>query len=221
MFKTGNSSLDYLLVVITFLPLTAALLLFGRKLYLQEPLNFLFIVCLFGFFQGVLELTYPLSRENQYVIDKVFSLILLLLLVPCFRINLNIRYRYVLDILLSALLSLAVTYWSLKGWEKASPAIDALLNGFLGSLILASLPGVIRTGALQVFRAPLFWIGGGTLFYILLYLLLEGIGCCRPLASPPDPDKRLFLLLAALVKYLFYLTAALSTKPSLALPRRQ
>src|SRR5258708_6493620 len=220
MFKTGNSSMDYLLMVIIFLPLIPALVIFGRKLYLQEPLNFLLIVCLLSFFRGLLELTYPLTRENQYLINKIFSLILLLLLVPCFRTNLNIRYRYMLDILLSALLSLVITYWSLMGWEKPSPAIDVVLNVFLGVLILVSLPVVIRTGALQVFRSPLFWIGGGTLFYILLYLLLQGIGsCCRPVPPSPDPEQLLFLLLAELIKYSFYLIAALATKPSEPIPR--
>ncbi|HTI91021.1 MAG TPA: hypothetical protein VL727_10560 [Puia sp.] len=222
MFKTGNSSIDYLLVVIIFLPLFSALLIFGRKLYLQEPLNFLLIVCLLSFFKGLLELTYPLTKENLYIINKIFSLILLLLLVPCFRPRLNARYRYILDILLTALLTLAITYWSLVDWERPSPGIDTLLNAFLGMVILVSLPTIIRTSSLQIFRSPLFWIGSGTLFYILLYLLLEGIGCCRPLPSPPDPEKRLFLLLADLVKYSFYLIAASATKPSsAALPRTQ
>jgi hypothetical protein len=205
---------DHLLIVVIFLPLIPVLFIFGRKLYLQEPLNFLLIICLLSFLRGLLELTYPLTRENQYVINKIFSLILLLLLVPCFRPHLNARYRYLLDILLSALLTLAITYWSLMGWENPSPGIDAFLNVFLGMLILVCLPMVIRTGSLQIFKAPLFWIGTGTLFYILLYLLLEGIGpCCLPVNSPPDPEKRLFLLLADLVKYSFYLIAAISTKP--------
>lgn len=213
---------DYLLIVVIFLPLLPVLFIFGRKLYLQEPLNFLLIVCLLSFFRGLLELTYPLTTENQYVINKIFSLILLLLLVPCFRPHLTARYRYMLDILLSALLTLVITYWSFMGWEKPGPGIDALLNGFLGILILISLPMIIRTGSLQIFRSPLFWIGSGTLFYILLYLLLEGIGsCCRPIASPPDPEKRLFLLLADGVKYSFYLISAISTKPSPAPPRIQ
>jgi hypothetical protein len=214
MFKTGNSSIDYLLVVIVFLPLLPALLIFGRRLYLQEPLNFLLTICLLSFLRGLLELTYPLTRDSQYVIDKIFPLTLLLLLVPCFRPHLNARYRYILDILLSALLTFAITYWSLLGWGKPGPGIDALFNGFLGILILISLPVIIRRGSLDVFTSSLFWIGSGTLFYILLYLLLQGLGsCCRPIASPPDPEKRLFLLLADLVKYSFYLIAALSTKP--------
>lgn len=222
MFKTGNSSTDYLLLVIIFLPLLPALLIFGRKLHLHEPLNFLLIVCLLSFLRGILVLTYLPTRENQYIINKIFSLILLLLLVPCFRPYLNARYRYILDILLSATLTLAITYWSLTDWIRPSPGVDTLLNVFLGILILISLPVIIRTSSLQIFRSPLFWIGSGTLFYILLYLLLEGIGsCCRPVASPPDPEKRLFLLLADLVKYSFYLIAVIVTKPSPALPRTQ
>ena len=205
--------MDYLLMVTTFLPLMPALLIFGRKLYLQEPLNFLLIICLLGFFKGFLELTYPLTRESQYAIDKIFSLILFLLLVQCFRTNLSLRYRYGVDVLLSAVVSAAISYWVLKGWGNASPMINTLLNVFLGGMILISLPAIVRTGALQIFRSPLFWIGGGTLFYILLYLLLQGIGsCCLPVVIAPDPDKRLFLLLADLVKYLLYLVAVISAR---------
>src|ERR1700748_2018108 len=102
MFKTGNSSIDYLLVFIISLPLLPALLIFGRKLYLQEPLNFLLIICLLSFFRELLILTSPQTREDQYVINKIFSLCLLLVLIPCFRANLTTRYRYMLDILLSS-----------------------------------------------------------------------------------------------------------------------
>lgn len=204
-----------LAIVIAVLPLSTALLIFGRKLYLQEPLNFLLTICLLSFFKGMLDLYYPLTKENQYVISKLFSLALLLLLVPCFRPDFTSRNRYMLDLSLAALLSFAITSWTLMGWNKANPAIDAILTIFLGLLILTSLPMVIRNGALQVLQAPRFYIGGGTLFYILLYLMLEGLGsCCRPVASPPDPDKHLFVLLAEGVKYLFYAAAAMLTRPS-------
>ncbi len=221
MLKTGNSFTDYLVLVITFLPLVPALLIFGRKLHLQEPLNFLLILCLLGFFKGLLEVTYSLTKEDQSITNKIFPLAQLLLLIQCFRTGLNTKVRYILDILLAALLSAVITYWSLKGWENASPAVDTLLTGFLGVVILVSLPAIIRTGALLVFRSPLLWIGGGTLFYILLDLLVEGIAsCCRLTTSASDPDKQLFLLLADLVKYLLYLVAVLAiTKPSLSPPR--
>jgi hypothetical protein len=204
-----------LAIVIAVLPLLSALLIFGRRLYLQEPLNFLLTISLLSFFKGMLDLCWPLTKENQYVLSKLFSLALLLLLVPCFRPAFNNRSRYMLDITLTALLSFAITAWSLMGWTKAIPAIDTTLNVFVALLILTSLPTVIRNGALGVLQSPRFYIGTGTLFYILLYLLVEGIGsCCRPLASPPDPDKHLFVLLAEGVKYLFYAAAAALTRPS-------
>ena len=204
-----------LAIVITVLPLLSALLIFGRKLFLQEPLNFLLTICLLSFFRGMLDLGLPLTKENQYVLSKLFSLALLLMLIPCFRPDFTGRSRYMLDLSVAALLSFTITAWSFMGWSKANPAIDATLNIFLAILILASLPTVIRNGSLQVLQAPRFYIGAGTLFYILIYLLLEGIGaCCRPIASPPDPDKHLFVLLAEGVKYLFYAAAAVLTRPS-------
>ncbi|WP_431211393.1 hypothetical protein ACQ86N_36830 [Puia sp. P3] len=135
-----------------------ALLIFGRKLYLQEPLNFLLTICLLSFFKGILELTYPLTRENQYVIGKLFTLALLLLLVPCFRPDFNGRSRYMLDLSLSALVSFAITALFFTGWEKPNPAIDAILNVYMALLILTSLPLIIRNGALQVLQcAPLLY----------------------------------------------------------------
>jgi len=207
--------MHFLAIVIDFLPLMTALLIFGRKLYLQEPLNFLLTICLLSFFKGIFEQTYPLTREYQYVIGKLFSLALLLLLVPCFRPDFTGRSRYTLDLSLSALLSFAITAWFFTGWERPNPTIDAILNTFMALLILASLPMIIRNGALQVLQSPGFYIGAGTLFYILLYLLLEVIGsCCRPAATAPDRDKHLFVMLAEGVKYLFYAAAAVLTRPS-------
>ncbi|MBS1604127.1 MAG: hypothetical protein JST42_15770 [Bacteroidetes bacterium] len=220
MLRITIHRMHSLAIVITVLPLLSALLIFGRKLYLQEPLNFLLTICLLSFFRGMLELAWPLTnwpltKENQFIITKLFSLALLLLLVPCFRPDLNGRNRYLLDLSLTALLSFAITCWSLLGWNKANPAIDAIFNTFLALLILASLPAVIRNSALHVLQAPRFYIATGTLFYIFLYLLLEGIGfCCRPAASPSDTDQHFFVLLAEGVKYLFYTAAAALTRPS-------
>jgi hypothetical protein len=211
MYKTGNSFTDYLLLGITFLPLLPALLIFVRKLYGQEPFNFLVVICLLCFLRSFTGLAYPLTQENQYLTNKIFGLLLFLFFILAFRTNLNEKLRYGLNLFLTAFLSVLFTYWSLKGWGGASPVTDMLLNGFLAVTIGISLATIMRADDLGVFRSPLFWMAGGTLFYILLSLLLEGVGtCCRPLAGPPDPEKRLFLGIADLVRYLSYLAAVLS-----------
>jgi hypothetical protein len=208
MFKTGNNFTDYLLLGITFLPLLPALLIFVRKLYGQEPFNFLAVICLLCFLRSFIGLAYPLTPENQYLTNKVFALLLFLFFFLAFRSNLSGKLRYGLNLFLTALLSVLFTYWSIKGWGGASPVTEMLLNGFLAVMIGISLPAIIRYDELGVFQSPLFWMEGGTLFYILLSLLLEGVGpCCRPLAAPQDPEKGLLLGLADLVRYLSYIAA--------------
>ncbi|GGB22722.1 hypothetical protein [Puia dinghuensis] len=208
MVNPGNTFTDYLLLGITFLPLLPALLIFVRKLYGQEPLNFLVVICLLCFLRGIIGLAYPLTQVNQFIINKIFTLLLFLFFVLAFRSNLNGKIRYGLSLLLTALLSILFTYWSLKGWDGSSQATEILLNSFLAVLIGISLHAILHNDELGVFHSPLFWMEGGTLFYILLSLMLEGVGNSgHPEVVPSDAEKRLFLGLADLVRYLAYIAA--------------
>lgn len=210
MIKTGNPFTDFLFTAIVFLPLIPVLLIIGRKLYLEEPLNFLAIICLLGFLEGISG-AYPLVKTDQHILHKVFVVLLFLLLVQAFRSNLGRKVQYGLTILLTALLSITLTWWSVRGWGLASPEADMLFNLFLAGVIGISGPAVIRTHQLQIFRSPLFWMEAGTLFYISLSLLMQWIGpCCQALEGAQDPEKRLLLALADAVRYLLYITAVLS-----------
>ncbi len=210
MIKTGNPFTDYLFTLILFLPLIPVLLIFGRKLYLEEPLHFLTLICLLGFLNGI-QGVYPLASGSPNLIHKIFSLLLFLLLFQSFSANLVKNTRWILTILLAALLSGTLTYWSVKGWTLASPESDTLLNISLVGVIALSGPALIRSRPLQIFQSPLFWMEAGTLFYILLSLLMEWIGpCCQPDSLTPDPEKRVLLNLADGLRWLFYTLAVLS-----------
>ena len=65
MYKTGNSFTDYIFWGITFLPLLPALLILVRRLYGQEPFNFLAVICLLSFFQSLLGMAYPVQAKDQ------------------------------------------------------------------------------------------------------------------------------------------------------------
>jgi hypothetical protein len=198
-------------IVITFLPLVPVLFIIGRKLYLQEPLNYLAVICLLEFLEGVQWMAYPLNKEEQFLTDKLFSLVLFLLFIQAFRFQLKNKLRYGLDLSLTAVVSVVLTFWSIKGWQENTPGISLLLNGFTTIVILLCLPAVVRHGQLLVFQSPLFWIGGGTLFYLLLSLLLAGISFGNSRAPGlADPEKQFFLELAGLAKYMLYTVAALS-----------
>src|SRR5258708_17740874 len=172
MFIPGNSFADYLLLGVSFLPLLPALVTLVRKLYGQEPFNYLAVICLLCFFQGLLRLVYSAPPQGQYLAGRAISLLLFLFYFLAFRSNLGGKLRYGLNLLMTALLSILCTYWWLKGWEGASPITEMLTDGFLALVVGISLRTIIRNDELGVFRHPLFWIEGGTLFYILLFLLL-------------------------------------------------
>ncbi|HEY4335195.1 MAG TPA: hypothetical protein VGM89_04840, partial [Puia sp.] len=175
------------------------------------PYHFLAVICLLCFFQDMLSLVYPRPEAHLYVAGRVLSLLLFVFSFLLFRSNLGGRLRYSLNLLLSALVSSLCTYWTLKGWGEASLVIDLLLSGVLILLLAISLRKIFRNDELGVFRHPLFWIEGGTLFYLLLFLLLEGMGKSGQAAAfAPDPEKRLFLGLASLVRYCSYLVALFS-----------
>ena len=147
----------------------------------------------------------------SYLSERVLSLLLFIFSFLLFRSNLGGRLRYSLNLLLSAVVSSVCTYWTLRGWNDGSLAIDLLFCGVLIVLLGISLRKIFRNDELGVFRHPLFWIEGGTLFYLLLFLLLEGVGKGGVLtAVAPDPEKKLFLGLASLVRYCSYLVALFS-----------
>jgi hypothetical protein len=214
MFKTGNSFMGYFLMVTTFLPLVPVILVFLRRIYLKEPFHFLMIICLLGFLDGLIRVSPSLNIDNQYIVHYAFSLLLFLLFVQLFKPYLGTSLKYLLSIFLAAFLSAIITYGTVKGWGVRPFPIDILLSCALSAIILLALPSIVQAGQLQVFRSPLFWIAGGTLFYLLLFLLLEWIGpCCLPFTPPLDQEKMLFLSIADLVRYLLYVVAGLTYRP--------
>ena len=79
MLKTGNTLADLLLLVVTFLPLIPVLLIFIRKEYGKEPLNFLAVICLLCFLKDFSTST-ALTPQHSSLTDKLFSLLLLALI---------------------------------------------------------------------------------------------------------------------------------------------
>jgi hypothetical protein len=211
MFKTGNNFIGYFLIVATCIPLVPAILVIIRRIYGKEPLNSLLVVCLLGFLEGFTRIAPSLNTENQSIIHSVFSLLLFGFLVRLFKTYLNGLLKYRLNLFLAAFLSSLITYGLVKGWGPGSFPLDTLLNGVLTGIIFLSLPSIVKAGHWQVFRSPLFWIALGTLFYLLLYLLLEWTGpWCWPPTLPLNPEKVLFLSMADLIRYLLYIVAVLA-----------
>lgn len=208
MFKTGNNFADYFFFATIFLPLIPVILIFLQKNYGKEPLNLLMIVCLFNFIDGFIRAIPINSIENQYVAKNIFSLLEMILLTQLFASILNSRIKNILNIFLVAYLSVYLTFFSIKGWQLNSKVFDSLQSCIIIGVALLSLPPLIRAANLYIFQSALFWIATGTLFYFFLSALLEWIvAFCLPLSRLPNEEKKIFMTIADLVRYSFYILA--------------
>jgi hypothetical protein len=205
MFKPGNSFADYLFIAITFLPLLPAALLLFQKSLGRDPLHLLLIICLLDFIRDLPMHLSMLSEDNQSVINNVCYPIELTLLALLFRPTLVKPLRDGLTITLIAFLSSLVTWLTIKGWESNGLYLQIIQNVMVIGLILLSLPLLVRSKGLDIFRSPLFWIAGGTLFQLLIILLLNLINpCCGS-----NAEDKIFLSIAALIRYSLYTLAVL------------
>jgi len=203
---TGNSFIDSLFIAITFLPLIPAVLTlfpgFGK-----ESFNLILIICLVNFLRDIPTHLHMLTPEDQAVLNNICYPIELFLFARLFRPILAKPARYILTIILVAFLSSLLTWLAVKGFSNNSPGLQTIENGILLGVVLLSLPPIVRSKGLDVLRSPLFWMAGGTLFYLLIILLLEWINPYCTSAPSGGPENTLFLSLAALVRYLFYTLA--------------
>jgi peptidoglycan/LPS O-acetylase OafA/YrhL len=192
-----------------FLPLIPLLLIFGRKLYGQEPFSYLAVICLLSFLEGI-TIAYSPVQPDLAILHKIFAILLFLLLIQAFRGSLGTKAQYGLSILLAALVSGLLTYWSVTHWDTDSPGADILLNLVLAAVLAVSGFVIVNDSELRIFRSPLFWIGAGTLFYMIISGLVQEIAeWCQPQVPMQYGEKKLFLNIADGVRYLFYIIAVL------------
>ncbi|MBN9381614.1 MAG: hypothetical protein J0H74_12655 [Chitinophagaceae bacterium] len=205
MFKSGNSFADYLFITVTFLPLLPAMFIIFQKNFGKGPLDILLIICLVNFIRDLPIHLHMLNSEGQNVLDNVCYPIELILLARLFRTTLTKPCREILTITLVAFLSSLLTWLSIKGWENNAPGLEIIQNSMLIGVILLSLPFLVQAKGLNIFRSSLFWIAGGTLFYIIILLLLKW-------ADPGgrlNAENKVLLSLAAIIRYCLYMLAAL------------
>ena len=204
MLKSGNSFADYLFITVTFLPLLPAIFILFQKNFGKNPLDILLIICLVNFIRDLPIHLQMLNTDGQNVLNNVCYPIELILLARLFRTTLVKPLREGLTLILVAFLSSMLTWLSIKGWENDTPVLGIIQTGILIGMLLPSLPSLVRSKGLDILRSSLFWIAGGTLFYLIILLLLQS-------ANPNghlNAEDKIFISLAALIRYSLYTLAA-------------
>lgn len=215
MSQTGSSLSEFLLLAGIFIPLIPATLIFlNRRQYLKEPMNFLMIICLVNAITGITNSISSINIENQHITENICLLIEFILLFRIFRLPLTGKSRNILTFLLVAFLSVCLTFYSLKGWNSNNELFRLTQYSLLSLIIFASLIALVRSTNLYILQSPLFWIAVGTLFYYVLYVLLEGVSNRRlPLSREINMEKLLFLEIASLIRYALYTLASILYHP--------
>jgi hypothetical protein len=209
MFKTGNVSVDLFSQVIVFIPLLPVVIILLRGTYRKDVLTFLLILCLTNCIGSLLPRISKAAHSPQIAIQHIFSFIEFIILTQIFKPEMSRRLRKLLDILLVAFISSALTYYLLEGADQDGIGISRIQDGIIIIISLINLFKLIRNSDLDIFSLPLFWITVGTLFYFVVADIMEAAGCCSVLSISTFTDKILLLNIASLIRYFFYTLAGL------------
>ncbi|HVU85424.1 MAG TPA: hypothetical protein VHC50_11325, partial [Puia sp.] len=198
-----NSFADYLFIAVTFLPLLPAIFILFQKSFGKGPLDILLIICLINFIRDLPIHLHMLNSDGRNILDNVCYPIELILLARLFRTTLTKPLREVLTIILVAFLSSMLTWLSIKGWGNNAPVLKIIQDSMLLGVMLLSLPFLVQVKGLDIFRSSLFWIAGGTLFYIIILLILRSVNA----GDYMNAEDKIFLSIAAMIRYCLYTLA--------------
>ena len=205
MPKTGNPFIDAFSEVCIYFPLLPVIIIFLKKAYQQESLNFLMILSLLYFVKGLLLLIPGLPPSGLHMMEKLFSLLELLILILIFRIQFTGKLRYTVTLFQVAFLSSFITFNLLTGLHQPAGPVQGAADGILLLMAVYSLSELIIREEAHIFKVPLFWIAGGTIFYFSISLLVQGLGGYGNLTGKAAPaDTQLLLDVADAARFLLY-----------------
>ena len=213
MPKTGNILLDLLSIVSIFSPLWPAAIIFLKKQYQQETLNFLMILCLLNFLRSYQLAFLPLAEAAEQMMLNAFSLIELSLMLLLFKSSLPLKTDRTAHIVLIVFFSVIITAYLFNGLKEKNVLLTwggELAILFLSLFYIAKL---ISEGSIYIFNKPIFWIAVGSLFYFFTAMIVQIIGWYyQELPQSNNIEKKALLDIAGLARYFFYALAALYFK---------
>jgi hypothetical protein len=211
MPKTGNTFTDIFSVLSMIFPLLLAGIIFIKKIYRNESLNFLMILCLLNFVKNFLLTVPQLDHASQNTIATIFGLIEFLILIQLSKQGLPEKINSIANIFLIAFLSVIITFYLLEGINHRIYAFDILQTTIIIFVSILCLAQLIERNNLNILNEPLFWISMGSLFYFSVSILMDALSWYyAEMTKESIAEKEILMGIGNAVKYFFYLIAALS-----------
>lgn len=205
MSKTGNLFIDAFTFINAFIPLLPVAFIFLQKKYNKVELVLLVILCVFNFAGSLFCAIPEQTNGNLNMIANVFSLIELVLILQICSVALNKAVKEAVNVFLIVFCTAIITFYFSKGAGQKRAAIEIFQDIILivGPAIV--LFDLIEDNSLSIFNYPVFWIGGGSLFYFFIMLIINIAG---PRAETLK-DSVFIGDTANLIRYVFYTLAVL------------
>ncbi len=213
MLQTGNIFTDILSIVSIIFPLLPAGIIFVKKVYRNETLNFLMILCLLNFVKNFLLFVPTIDISSQNVITSIFTLFELVILVQLFKQALAEKIKKIANIFLIAFLSVVITCYLFEGANQRFYALEILKSTIVIFAAILCLAQVISSSNLNILNEPLFWISTGSLFYFSISILMNALSWYYVLLPRESfMEKEVFLGIGSITKYFLYTLAVLFYK---------
>ncbi len=171
MFKTTDTFLDIFSQLLVFLPLIPVIFILWKRLYRQDNLNFLMILCLLQFIQHLSLRLDAFPIEAVPAISNLFLLLESVIYFLLFRNHFAGMAREVLLYFAIAFFSSLITYYLVAGLNQERLSMQLIQFGLIACMISYCLAGLIKRDNPRILQFPIFWIAAGTLFYILILAL--------------------------------------------------
>ena len=206
MVETGFIMPLWLSLAAIFLSFLTAMIIYIRGSYKEVTLTLLMLL----FAKNIL-LTFSASDKiNGALYQSLFEACEFVLLVLIFRSAIpQSLFKEWFNYLLVGFLSVIGTLYATRTNTDYLLPIKLIEASLLVLFSLLTLLILIRNQFIFIFHSTLFWIAGGTLFYMSMILAAEAVERNAWYKDYTERDKQLLLATFGIVRLIFYLIAAL------------
>ncbi len=210
MVETGFIMPLWLSLAAIFLSFLTAMIIYIRGSYKEVTLTLLMLLSLLLFAKNILLTFSAFDKNSSTFYQSLFEAGEFVLLVLIFRGALqHSLFKEWINYLLVGFLSVTGTLYATQNNTDYLLPIAMTEASLLVFLSLLTLLILIRNQFIFIFHSTLFWIAGGTLFYVSMILAAEAVVRNAWYKDYKESDKQLLLAAFGIVRLIFYLVAAL------------
>ena len=212
MVETGFIMPLWLSLAAIFLSFLTAMIIYIRRSFKEVTLTLLMLLSLLLFAKNILLTFSAFAKSASTFYEPLFEAGEFVLLVLIFRSSFQQSlFKEWINYLLVGFLSVVGTLHATKINSNTDYLLPIAITeaSLLVLFSVLTLLILIRNQFIFIFHSALFWIAGGTLFYMSMVLAVEAVERNAWFKDYTERDKQLLLATFGIVRLFFYLIAAL------------